>query len=144
MEEEQKKQELKDNAAAINEMMLVKSTRRENMFWPAKNINFGDLTLNLSITEEEIIKSVAASNNLRVKNLAAAVNEGPKTDMMVVNQFCVNENYGCHLERGSSVTIVNPLGVGDNGLSYFDWHIAQLGGFNYVANEIFSRQHSDR
>lgn len=144
MEEEQKKQELKDNAAAINEMMLVKSTRRENMFWPAKNISFGDLTLNLSITEEEIIKSVAASNNLRVKNLAAAVNEGPKTDMMVVNQFCVNEKYGCHLERGSSVTIVNPLGVGDNGLSYFDWHIAQLGGFNYVANEIFSRQHSDR
>jgi hypothetical protein len=144
MEEEQKKQELKDNAAAINEMMLVKSTRRENMFWPAKNISFGDLTLNLSITEEEIIKSVAASNNLRVKNLAAAVNEGPKTDMMVVNQFCVNEEYGCHLERGSSVTIVNPLGVGDNGLSYFDWHIAQLGGFNYVANEIFSRQHSDR
>ena len=144
MEEEQKKQELKDNAAAINEMMLVKSTRRENMFWPAKNISFGDLTVNLSITEEEIIKSVAASNNLRVKNLAAAVNEGPKTDMMVVNQFCVNEKYGCHLERGSSVTIVNPLGVGDNGLSYFDWHIAQLGGFNYVANEIFSRQHSDR
>lgn len=144
MEEEQKKQELKDNAAAINEMMLVKSTRRENMFWPAKNISFGDLTLNLSITEEEIIKSVAASNNLRVKNLAAAVNEGPKTDMMVVNQFCVNEKYGCHLERGSSVTIVNPLGVGDNGLSYFDWHIAQLGGFNYVANEKFSRQHSDR
>lgn len=144
MEEEQKKQELKDNAAAINEMMLVKSTRREIMFWPAKNISFGDLTLNLSITEEEIIKSVAASNNLRVKNLAAAVNEGPKTDMMVVNQFCVNEKYGCHLERGSSVTIVNPLGVGDNGLSYFDWHIAQLGGFNYVANEIFSRQHSDR
>lgn len=144
MEEELKKQELKDNAAAINEMMLVKSTRRENMFWPAKNISFGDLTLNLSITEEEIIKSVAASNNLRVKNLAAAVNEGPKTDMMVVNQFCVNEKYGCHLERGSSVTIVNPLGVGDNGLSYFDWHIAQLCGFNYVANEIFSRQHSDR
>ena len=144
MEEEQKKQELKDTAAAINEMMLVKSTRRENMYWPAKNLSFGDLTLNLSITEEEIIKSVAASSNLRVKNLAAVVNDGPKTDMMVVNQFCVNESYGCHLERGSSVTIVNPLGLGDNGLSYFDWHIAQLGGFNYVANEIFSRQHSER
>ena len=143
MEEEQKKQELKDTAAAINEMMLVKSTRRENMYWPAKNLSFGDLTLNLSITEEEIIKSVAASSNLRVKNLAAVVNDGPKTDM-VVNQFCVNESYGCHLERGSSVTIVNPLGLGDNGLSYFDWHIAQLGGFNYVANEIFSRQHSER
>ena len=144
MEEEQKKQELKDNAAAINEMMLVKSIKREGLFWPAKNISFGDLKLNLNLTEDEILKAAGLSSNLRVKNLAAAVSEGPKTDMMVVNQFYVNEEYGCHLERGSSVTIVNPLGVGDNGLSYFDWHIAQLGGFNYVANEIFSRQHSDR
>lgn len=87
---------------------------------------------------------MASSKNLRVKNLAAAVLEGPKMDMMVVNQYCVNEEYGSHVERGSSVTIVNPIGVGDNGLSYFDWHIAQLGGFNYVANECYSMQHHDR
>jgi hypothetical protein len=28
-------------------------------------------------------------------------------------------------------------------LSYFDWHVAQIGGFNYVANELFSRTHPD-
>ena len=144
MEEEKRSTELKENALKINEIMLVKSIKREGLFWPAKNISFGDLKLNLNLTEDEILKAAGLSSNLRVKNLAAAVSEGPKTDMMVVNQFYVNEEYGCHLERGSSVTIVNPLGVGDNGLSYFDWHIAQLGGFNYVANEIFSRQHSDR
>ena len=144
MEEEEKNKELIDNAAAINEMMLVKNIRREGIYWPAKNISFGDLKLNLSLTEDEILKAVGLSRNLRVKNLAAAVSDGPKTDMMVVNQFYVNEEYGCHVERGSSVTIVNPLGVGDNGLSFFDWHIAQLGGFNYVANEKFSRQHADR
>ena len=70
--------------------------------------------------------------------------EGPKTDMMVVNQYHLNTDYGSHVERNSSVTIVNPVGVGDNGLSFFDWHIAQLGGFNYVANELFSMQHQDR
>lgn len=143
MEEERKEQELKDNAAAINEMMLVKSVKREGVHWPAKNLSFGDLTLNLNLTSEEILKSVASSKNLRVKNLSAAMLEGPKTDMMVVNQYCVNEDYGSHVERGSSVTIVNPLGVGDNGLSFFDWHIAQLGGFNYVANELFSRTSGD-
>ena len=144
MEDEKKEQELKDNAAAINEMMLVKSLQREGIYWPARNISFGDLTLKLNLTVEEIIKSVAASTNLRIKNLAAAMPEGPKTDMMVVNQYCVNEEYGSHVERGSSVTIVNPIGVGDNGLSYFDWHLAQLGGFNYVANEFYSMQHHDR
>lgn len=144
MEEEQKEKELKDNAAAINEMMVLKSITREGLYWPAKNISFGDLTLKLNLTEEEIIKSVAASKNLRIKNLSAAVLDGPKNDMMIVNQFYVNEEYGSHVERGSSVTIVNPVGVGDNGLSFFDWHIAQLGGFNFVANEVFSMQHHDR
>lgn len=144
MEEEKNAEELKKNVASINEMMLLKSITREGIYWPAKNISFGDLTLKLNLTEDEIIKSVAASRNLRLKNLAAAVIDGPKTDMMVVNQFYVNEEYGCHLERGSSVTIVNPVGVGDNGLSYFDWHVAQLGGFNYVANEFYSMQHGDR
>ena len=144
MDDEKKAQELKDNAEAINEMMLVKSLQREGIYWPARNISFGDLTLKLNLTVEEIIKSVAASTNLRIKNLASAMPEGPKTDMMVVNQYCVNEEYGSHVERGSSVTIVNPIGVGDNGLSYFDWHLAQLGGFNYVANEFYSMQHHDR
>ena len=144
MEAEEKEKRLKDNASAINEMMLVKSLKREELYWPALNISFGDLTLKLNLTVEEIIKSVAASDNLRIKNLAAAMPRGPKTDLMVVNQYCVNEEYGSHVERGSSVTIVNPIGVGDNGLSFFDWHIAQLGGFNYVANEFYSMQHHDR
>ena len=144
MEEEEREKRLKDNASAINEMMLVKSLKREELYWPALNISFGDLTLKLNLTVEEIIKSVAASANLRLKNLAAALPKGPKTDLMVVNQYCVNEEYGSHVERGSSVTIVNPIGVGDNGLSFFDWHLAQLGGFNYVANEFYSMQHHDR
>ena len=144
MEAEEKEKRLKDNASAINEMMLVKSLKREELYWPALNISFGDLTLKLNLTLEEIIKSVAASDNLRIKNLAAAMPRGPKTDLMVVNQYCVNEEYGSHVERGSSITIINPIGVGDNGLSFFDWHIAQLGGFNYVANEFYSMQHHDR
>ena len=143
MDAERKEKELKDNAMAINEIMLVKNIRREKLYWPAKNISFGDLKLGLNFSEEDILKTVGLAKNLRVKNLAAAVLDGPKTDMMVVNQFYVNEDYGCHVERGSSVTIVNALGVSDNGLSFFDWHLAQLGGFNYVANERFSRQLAD-
>lgn len=123
--------------------MLVKSIKRSGVFWAAKNISSGDLQLELGLSEHEIIKAVHNSDNLRVKNLAAAISTGPQTDMIVVNQFHVNNGYGCNIDRASSVTIVNPLGRGDNGLSYFDWHIAQIGGFNYVANELFSRTHSN-
>ena len=143
MEEDAKNEELEENNYRINEFMLVKSIKRNGIFFPAKNISTGDLQLELGLSDAEIIKAVHCSENLRLKNLAAAISTGPKTDMIVVNQFHVNNCYGCHVDRGSSVTIVNPLGRGDNGLSYFDWHIAQLGGFNYVANELFSRTHSD-
>ncbi len=143
MEEDAKEDELKENNYRINEFMLVKSIKRCNVFWPAKNISTADLQLELGLSDTEIIKAVHNSKNLRLKNLAAAISSGPKTDMVVVNQFHVNNSYGCHVDRGSSVTVVNPLGRGDNGLSYFDWHIAQIGGFNYVANELFSRTHSD-
>ena len=143
MEKDSNAEKLKKNSLRINEFMLVKSIKRAGCFFPAKNISVGDLQLELGLSDEEVIKAVSSSKNLRLKNLANAISSGPKTDMIVVNQFHVNTSYGSHVDRGSSVTIVNPLGRGDNGLSFFDWHIAQLGGFNYVANELFSRTHSD-
>ena len=120
--------------------MLLKNIKREGIFWPAKIVSLGNLKLDMGLTEDEIVKSVAASKRLRIKNLSDAISEGPKTDMLVVNQFVVNTEYGSHIDRNSSVTIVNPIGKADNGLSFFDWHIAQLGGFYYVANEFYSRQ----
>ena len=143
MDKDSKAEELKKNNYRINELMLVKSIKRAGLFFPAKNISIGDLQLELGLSDAEVIKAVSSSKNMRLKNLAAAISSGPKTDMVVVNQFHVNTSYGSYIDRGSSVTIVNPLGRGDNGLSFFDWHIAQLGGFNYVANELFSRTHSD-
>ena len=143
MDKDSKTEELKKNSHRINEFMLVKSIKRAGIFFPAKNISIGDLQLELGLADAEIIKAVSNSKNLRLKNLANAISSGPKTDMIVVNQFHVNTPYGSHVNRDSSVTIVNPLGRGDNGLSFFDWHIAQIGGFNYVANELFSRTHSD-
>ena len=143
MAEDAQEAELKENVQKINEYMLVKSIKRGNLFWPAQNLSLGDLKMSLGLSEEETIKAVKSSNNLRLKNLAAAINQGPKNDMLVVNQFYINNEYGCCIDRNSSVTIVNPIGIGDNGLSFFDWHLAQLGGFNYVANEKFSRTHSD-
>lgn len=143
MGEDAKSEALKNNAYNINEFMLVKSIKRAGVFFPAKNLSMGDLQYDLGLSDTEVIKAVSKSKNLRLKNLASAVSSGPKTDMIVVNQFHVNTSYGSHIDRGSSVTIVNPLGRGDNGLSYFTWHIAQMAGFNFVSNELFSRTHPD-
>ena len=143
MGEDHKSEALKNNAYNINEFMLVKSIKRAGVFFPAKNLSMGDLQYDLGLSDTEVIKAVSKSKNLRLKNLASAISSGPKTDMIVVNQFHVNTSYGSHIDRGSSVTLVNPLGRGDNGLSYFTWHIAQMAGFNFVSNELFSRTHPD-
>ena len=143
MGEDRKSEALKNNAYNINEFMLVKSIKRAGVFFPAKNLSMGDLQYDLGLSDTEVIKAVSKSKNLRLKNLASAISSGPKTDMIVVNQFHVNTSYGSHINRGSSVTLVNPLGRGDNGLSYFTWHIAQIAGFNFVSNELFSRTHPD-
>ena len=143
MGEDHESEALKNNAYNINEFMLVKSIKRAGVFFPAKNLSMGDLQYDLGLSDTEVIKAVSKSKNLRLKNLASAISSGPKTDMIVVNQFHVNTSYGSHIDRGSSVTLVNPLGRGDNGLSYFTWHIAQIAGFNFVSNELFSRTHPD-
>jgi hypothetical protein len=117
MDMDSKTEELKKNNYRINELMLVKSIKRAGLFFPAKNISIGDLQLELGLSDAEVIKAVSSSENLRLKNLAAAISSGPKIDMVVVNQFHVNTSYGSYIDRGSSVTIVNPLGRGDNGLS---------------------------
>ena len=143
MEEEQKETELAENAKIINEYLLARSVKREGMFWPPRNLSMGDLKVSIGLTEDDIIKSVFAASNMRIKNVSTVILEGPKNDQLVVNQFYVNTEYGSCIPRNSSVTIVNPVGHGDNGLSYFDWHLAQLGGFNYVANELFSRTKGD-
>lgn len=143
MGEDAKSEALKNNAYNINEFMLVKSIKRAGVFFPAKNLSMGDLQYDLGLSDTEVIKAVSKSKDLRLKNLASAISSGPKTDMIVVNQFHVNTSYGSHIDRGSSVTLVNPLGRGDNGLSYFTWHIAQMAGFNFVSNELFSRTHPD-
>ena len=143
MGEDAKSEALKNNAYNINEFMLVKSIKRAGVFFPSKNLSMGDLQYDLGLSDTEVIKAVSKSKNLRLKNLASAISSGPKTDMIVVNQFHVNTSYGSLIDRGSSVTLVNPLGRGDNGLSYFTWHIAQMAGFNFVSNELFSRTHPD-
>ena len=103
MEEEQKETELAENAKNINEFMLVKSVKREGLFWPAKNISFGDLKLDLGLTEDDIVKSAFASKNLRIKNLSAVLPDAPKNDLFAINQFHVNNEYGCFVNRNSSV-----------------------------------------
>ena len=49
-----------------------------------------------------------------------------------------NRPYGCCIDRGSKVTIVSTSGHTEPATGWLAYHIAKLGGFNYVAKDIES------
>lgn len=57
-------------------------------------------------------------------------------DKIVVINYKKNTPYGCCIDRGSKVTIVSTSGYTEPATSWFAYHIAKIGGFNYVAKEI--------
>jgi hypothetical protein len=61
--------------------------------------------------------------------------EDPEEKLVVVNYY-KNRPYGCCIDRGSRLTIVSTSGPTEPLTSWFAFHIAKIGGFNYVAKEV--------
>ena len=88
------------------------------------------------LTEAEIVEAVKSSDNLHLYNLAKAYNnEDAPADKVVVVACPHNRPYGCCIDRGSKVTIVSTSGYDEPMTSWVAYHIAKIGGFNYVAKE---------
>ena len=115
--------------------------QRKILFFPLRKMTVVDLSMDLSISEEDVIKAVKTSKKLRIKNLALAQDNDCMPDKLFVDfiEGKVSEftKYGICVNRSSNVTIVCPKGFSCAGLSFFAWHLAQLGGFNYVGNEYY-------
>ena len=88
------------------------------------------------LTTEDIIKAVEASDCLHLYNMANAINaEDNPVDRIVVFNYKRNTPYGCCIDRGSKVTIVFTYGNIESCTSWFAYHIAKLGGFNFISKE---------
>ena len=88
------------------------------------------------LTEAAIVEAVKNSENLHLYNLAKAYNsEDDVADKVVVVACPNNRPYGCCIDRGSKVTIVSTSGYDEPITSWVAYHIAKIGGFNYVAKE---------
>lgn len=89
------------------------------------------------ISETEIIKTVGKSDCFHLFNLANAISpsENPSDKIVVVN-YRKNRPYGCCIDRGSKITIVSTSGFMEPVTSWFAYHIAKIGGFNFIAKEV--------
>lgn len=89
------------------------------------------------LTEADVVEAVKNSDNLHLYNLAKAFNiEEQVADRVVVVACPHNTPYGVCIDRGSKVTIVSPASYEEPITGWVAYHLAKLGGFNYVSKEV--------
>ena len=86
--------------------------------------------------EDEILDAVNISKDMRLINLAVTRPLGEYSDdRLAVELFPLNTPYGCCIDRSSKITIVAPSNVVDPVIGHFAYHLALIGGFNYLSRE---------
>lgn len=137
MAEDAENAKLKENISRIvHSFKFEKDQQHTNLFYVPRYKSLQTIVTRKFISEEDIIQAIKDSDCLHLYNLAEAVNpkENPTNHLVVIN-YCRNTPYGCCIDRGSKVTIVSTSGYTEPMSSWLGYHIAKLGGFNFVAKE---------
>lgn len=93
--------------------------------------------IRLKYDAKDIIEAVRKTNDIRLANLATTYSIQEKTfDRMILEKFPRNNDYGFFVDNGSNVTIVSTSSCRQIGTGNFAYHIAAMGGFNYISREI--------
>lgn len=138
MEEDKQDKELKDFEQRILHSFRFNYDRQNTkLYYVPRYQPLGTILTRKYLSEAEIIKTVGNSDHFHLFNLANAISPSEQpTDKIVVVNFKKNRPYGCCIDRGSKITIVSTSGFIEPITSWFAYHIAKIGGFNYVAKEI--------
>ena len=138
MEEEKQEKKIQDNIRRIvHSFKFVKDQQHTNLFYVPRYKTVDSILTQKFMTEGDLIEAVEHSDCLHIYNLAEAMNrqDHPVNEKVVVNYY-KNRPYGCCIDRGSKVTIISTSGHSEPLSGWLAYHIAKLGGFNYVAKEI--------
>lgn len=138
IEENRHRKEITDNADAIRHALRwEKDQHYTNLFVVPPFKPLANLLMKQYLTEAQVVEAVKETPNLHLYNLAKAYNtEDAPADKVVVAGCVCNRPYGCCIDRGSKVTIVSTSGYDEPLTGWVAYHIAKIGGFNYVSKEI--------
>ena len=99
-----------------------------------------DAKVLLNMKADNINDAVEYGQGFRLVNLASSIpRDRFVPDRVAIEHFPVNRPYGCMIDRGSKVTIINPSAVNDVGVGNFAFYLALIGGFNYISRELGDR-----
>ena len=138
MEDDAKKEEIENNIKRIvHTFKFEKDQHYTSLFVVPRYKDLNTVLTRKFLTTEDVVKAVEASDCLHLYNMANAVNAvDSQTDKIVIINYKRNTPYGCCIDRGSKVTIVSTSGHTEPCTGWLAYHIAKIGGFNYVSKEV--------
>ena len=138
MEQDSQKEKIeKDIQSIVHTFKFEKDQQHTQMFVVPRYKLVNTITTRKYIPFDDILKAVQASDCLHLYDLANSMNSAdhPDSNLVLIN-YKRNTPYGCCIDRGSKITIVSTSGPSEPCTGWLAYHIAKLGGFNYVAKEI--------
>lgn len=136
IEKEEEKENNEINAKRILSGFWYTKNTETALFAVPRYLRMPWLQTRLGLSQTQIIKAVAHSPILRLKDLGTAQpNSEPVVSELIVETFPVNRPYGCCIDRGSNITIVATTSATELSNGNFCFYLALLGGFNFISKE---------
>ena len=138
MEDEKLNKKIQKNINSIvHSFKFEKDQQHTNLFVVPRYKEVNTVITRKFIPYEDILEAVRESDCLHLYDMVNAMNaaDHPDSKLVLIN-YKKNTPYGCCIDRGSKVTIVSTSGNTEPATGWLAYHIAKLGGFNYVAKEI--------
>lgn len=137
LEDDKRSEIIKNNAKNLRNAFQRKMDRptRYQIIPPFRSAD--DVKALLGMTTADLNEAVEYGKGFRLVNLASSIpSEQYIPDRIAIEHFPINRSYGCFIDRGSTVTIINPTAYIDVGMGNFGFYLALIGGFNYISREM--------
>ncbi len=137
LEDDKRSEIIKKNAINLRNAFQRKMDRptRYQIIPPFRSAD--DVKALLGMTTADLNEAVEYGKGFRLVNLASSIpSQQYIPDRIAIEHFPINRSYGCFIDRGSAVTIINPTAYIDVGMGNFGFYLALIGGFNYISREV--------
>lgn len=137
LEDDKRSEIIKKNAINLRNAFQRKMDRptRYQIIPPFRSAD--DVKALLGMTTADLNQAVEYGKGFRLVNLASSIpSQQYIPDRIAIEHFPINRSYGCFIDRGAAVTIINPTAYIDVGMGNFGFYLALIGGFNYISREV--------
>lgn len=133
LEDDKKIETIRTDAANLRGMFQRKLDRPTGFQIIPPYRTADDVKALLNMKNDNLNDAVEHGLGFRLVNLASSITtDNYVADRIAVEHFPINRTYGCMIDRGSRVTIINPASYIDVGTGNFAFYLALMGGFNYI------------